>query len=217
MLPPFCYPGNTGQRRYVVRSLRVLEPGVSASLRTRQLIRIAEDLRSELPSMAAVARKLGVSRSYLSRLQSGTREVVGDATVARACTNLGLPRDYFDDPAFAGVHYRQAQRHGRDASDRPGGDLARMALGASAEALAHNAYLVLKALEEGAPIDRIVPALVSSARSALFLESHERVMKLLEREASEPELREAARAYALAMQHLGTAISHASVRGPIDG
>lgn len=149
--------------------------------------------------MAAVARRLGVSRSYLSRLMSGERKVIGDATIANACAALGLPRDYFDDPAFEGTPYTEAVRFGAPPIDH----LTLMLLAASGEALASHAQLVLEAIDEGAPLSRPLRHLVSSARATLYLERHEEVVALLNAQAPEADLRKVAHAYALAMRHLG--------------
>jgi hypothetical protein len=86
-----------------VKNIRVNTPSVSEATEraARRYLRLIEELGFEEGApkhgwKSAVARRLGVDQSYVSRLLSRDRISVGADSVEKAVTRLKIRRDYFD-------------------------------------------------------------------------------------------------------------------------
>lgn len=94
----------------MVRDTRHVTPGVTNTVRLAErydaLIRqLGEEVGTKRGWIAHVARRLGVSPSYVSMIVNGTRAGVGVEAIESAIARLGLKREFFYGTG-AISHYR---------------------------------------------------------------------------------------------------------------
>lgn len=87
----------------------------ASELASRRLRELVVALVEEHGSRSAVARKLGLSPSYVAKITRGESHVARESTVVDVATRLRLPRAFFENASVPVVRWRDHQDAGTHA------------------------------------------------------------------------------------------------------